>query len=623
MMVSSCTKYDDSNVLNRLDKLEDRVTALETLTGDINANIASLQALVKALQGDITINTVSQTKDGYTITFSDGQTCTIKNGEQGADGKDGANGQDGKDGKDGKDGVNGQDGTNGTNGVDGKDGYTPVIAVKAEEGIYYWTVDGEWLLDENGEKIPVTSKTPQIKVENGRWMISYDGTNWSDMGPAGSGQASDYTITEDSNYVYIASASTGQTIKIAKTNRFVLEIATYDYIISANTTVEIPYSINGADGTEKVIAQSSDFAVSVTDSTICVKAGEKTDGEVIVMAVRNSDQAVCGLCLTFENGQFSVTTAETVSYEGGEVSVTVKTNVDYEVIIPEEAQSWIAIAPATKAVREDVVTFVVSANEGAARSAKVELKPTIGASLFVTIAQDAKPAPEEKVKEVTIAEFLDQPESDQIYRIKGTVLSIANTKYGNFTIADETGSVYIYGTENFSDYSIAIDGIVTVEGKRTVYTSSKGTVTDEMTEAVIVDYTAPVVTGYTASFDFTVKGAYDVEAPEAGKGTSVGGKTFKVEDVSITTDKGSAQNDARIWNSNGAYDFRAYKGSSITFSVPKGKVITKIVFTGAAYKDMEANTGTYAAPTWTGSANSVSFSLTATTKISTVVVSYE
>ncbi|MDE6862271.1 MAG: DUF4988 domain-containing protein, partial [Alistipes sp.] len=39
-------------------------------------------------------------------------------------------------------------------GSDGQTGHTPVIgAAKDDDGAYYWTVDGEWLLDGEGNKI--------------------------------------------------------------------------------------------------------------------------------------------------------------------------------------------------------------------------------------------------------------------------------------------------------------------------------------------------------------------------------------------------------------------------------------------------------------------------------------
>ena len=59
-------------------------------------------------------------------------------------------------GQDGAEGAPGQDGLDGTNG---KDGHTPVIGVRQDEdGVYYWTLNGEWLLDEEGNKIRVTGE---------------------------------------------------------------------------------------------------------------------------------------------------------------------------------------------------------------------------------------------------------------------------------------------------------------------------------------------------------------------------------------------------------------------------------------------------------------------------------
>lgn len=53
----------------------------------------------------------------------------------------------------------------------------PIIGIDKEGDIYYWTttVDGKktFLLDDNKQKIPVTGKTPQIKIDgNGYWTIN-------------------------------------------------------------------------------------------------------------------------------------------------------------------------------------------------------------------------------------------------------------------------------------------------------------------------------------------------------------------------------------------------------------------------------------------------------------------
>ncbi len=168
-------EYDDSAVLDRLDDLESRVTTLEQLCQQMNTNISSLQSLVSALQQNDYITSVAPIKQGnevigYTITFAKGEPITIYHGQNGKDGKD------------------------------GKDGYTPVIGVsKDEDGVYYWTLDGEWLTDADGNKIATSGKDgedgadgeggagsmPELKIQGGYWYVSYDGgENWERLGRA-------------------------------------------------------------------------------------------------------------------------------------------------------------------------------------------------------------------------------------------------------------------------------------------------------------------------------------------------------------------------------------------------------------------------------------------------------
>lgn len=202
----ACSKFDDSAIWEELDKHEDRIVKLETLCNQMNTNITSLQTIIIALQSNDYVVNIAPIMEGnkeigYTITFAKSGSITIYHGK---DGKDGANGADGKDGQ------------NGTDGIDGKDGYTPKIGVKQHsDGRYYWTLDGTWLLDDNGNMIPATGEdgkdgangsdgkdgqngedgtngadgkdgiTPQLKIEDGYWYLSYDnGATWQKLGKA-------------------------------------------------------------------------------------------------------------------------------------------------------------------------------------------------------------------------------------------------------------------------------------------------------------------------------------------------------------------------------------------------------------------------------------------------------
>ena len=189
--------YDDSQLVSRLDDYGARLQALEKLCAEMNTNISSLQQIVTALQNndfvtDIVPIVENGKEIGYTLTFSKSGPVTIYHGRDGKDGKDGADGKDGKDGKD---------------GVDGQDGSTPVIGIQQDtDGNWYWTLNGEWLLDDQGDKVRASANdgkdgedgqdgsngkdgangvTPQLKIMNEYWYISYDnGKNWKRLGKA-------------------------------------------------------------------------------------------------------------------------------------------------------------------------------------------------------------------------------------------------------------------------------------------------------------------------------------------------------------------------------------------------------------------------------------------------------
>ena len=84
--------------------------------------------------------------------------------------------------------------------------------------------------------------------------------------------------------------------------------------------------------------------------------------------------------------------------------------------------------------------------------------------------------------EATIAEFLAAAESSEVwYQLTGTIISIDNTTYGNITIKDETGEVYVYGLtaaqvssndKSFSTLGLGVNDVVTLIGTRAAYNST-------------------------------------------------------------------------------------------------------------------------------------------------------
>ena len=182
--MTSCHK----DIWDKLNDHEARITRLETLCNQFNTNISSLQALVDALNArdyikDVVPVTENGLTIGYTISFGGRNPVTIYNGKN------------------------------------GEDGHTPIIGLKSEDGIWYWTLDGDWILD-NGSRIPANGVTPQLKIEADYWWVSYDnGFTWSQLGhtDTGSGDSMFQEIRQDDNYVYFVLAD-GEVIQLAKSH---------------------------------------------------------------------------------------------------------------------------------------------------------------------------------------------------------------------------------------------------------------------------------------------------------------------------------------------------------------------------------------------------------------------
>lgn len=130
-----------------------------------------------------------------------------------------------------------------------------------------------------------------------------------------------------------------------------------------------------------------------------------------------------------------------------------------------------------------------------------------------------------------------------------------------------------------------------------------------------------------ATFDFSSKERIEsmgLKAP-AKEGTNISSNTLTVGTVSMTSTNGGTP--TRIWNSNGSYDLRVYaKGKtqndgSLTFKVPAGYLITKVIFNGTA--PLSVTEGFYTDNVWKGSTQSVTFTATNTCKITAVDVFYE
>ena len=156
----SCTKYDEVAMWNKGEDMDSRLAALEELCSQMNTNINSLRLIVEALQDNDYVTGVVPVVEngetvGYTITFVKSGSVTIYHG------------------------------------ADGRHGTTPTIGVRQDtDGIYYWTLNGEWLTGDQGERVMAQGMAGksayELAVENGyrgtltEWLASLNGDNGDD-----------------------------------------------------------------------------------------------------------------------------------------------------------------------------------------------------------------------------------------------------------------------------------------------------------------------------------------------------------------------------------------------------------------------------------------------------------
>lgn len=124
LVVASCSKYDDTELRNKVNGYESRIAALESL--------ASYQTLLQKLEAGKTVTSYSKSDDVITLTFSDGSSVSFN--QKGPKGDPGDPGES----------IQGDPGTPGQDG-----------------------------------------KTPEVKIENDKWYVRYgeDGT-WKEIGSA-------------------------------------------------------------------------------------------------------------------------------------------------------------------------------------------------------------------------------------------------------------------------------------------------------------------------------------------------------------------------------------------------------------------------------------------------------
>ena len=310
-LLSSC-KYDDSELIDRVDNLEDRLAKLEEQCKQINANINSLQTIVSALENANQITSVSELvengkKVGYKIEFTKSDPIYIYHGQDGADGSDGT------------------------------DGYVPQIGVeKDKDGIYYWTLDGSWLTDKDGNKIKAVGLdgkdgedgqdgadgsdgsngsngsngrdgvTPKLRINEGNWEVSYNnGSSWEVLSPATGGTAECQIkgIEVKDQYVIFTLNDEKETkIQIPLCSNLSIAFENTEIAMEAGSEETFSYTLTSSDDVKvSAIGEGVRTSIDQAAKTLTITTDANFEGgKVLVHATDGNHVATVELTITKE-----------------------------------------------------------------------------------------------------------------------------------------------------------------------------------------------------------------------------------------------------------------------------------------------------------------------------------
>lgn len=418
VMAISC--YDDSKVWEKLDSLESQ---LAELTSQVN----SVSTIVSALEKNVYVKAVTEVTGGYEIEFTDGKKVTVKDGKDGADAPE-------------------------------------IGAVMDVDGVYYWTLDGEWLLDAAGNKVPAGMGQPKLKTEDGQWYISADGKDWALIGPdvactiakvAVADNVVTFTLADGTEIAVPMFIGLDITFSVAEENIYDKSIVSFEYTIVGGTEKNRVAAL--CSGTNVVVTPTD-----ATTGTITVGPLANADYEVVVWVTDGVSKTIFKT-LKYSQGTFKTETTEVVvDFKEGTITVPVATNIEYVATVGEGCD-WITLPAETKAaeiVTEDVVFNVAENLEMTPRTATVYIAPKneLYASLTIEIPVTQK-GRANKVwsKEVTSYEGYDAAQRVKLAQYGEYILLANTTKV--YMLDPATGEAVntIQMPEGFTAHNVLVD----------------------------------------------------------------------------------------------------------------------------------------------------------------------
>lgn len=325
--------FSCSVVNQELDYMHQSVEEMHNKLDELNKEISVLQLFVSELQSSGYATYVSIVKkngqDMLTVTFKDGKKVTIGSARQGIDGT--------------------------TDGC--------LMSVREEDGVWYWTISGEWIILPDGERAIAVGRdghvgiTPLMRIVDGWWEVSLDeGETWQRI--IESGGRDGYTVftevdTTHEEYILLTLWD-GQVLQVP---RFMpvtidLDVPSDKCLIAGGETLSIPYSLSGVITEDVVLTAGSDgkYSVRIDRQTpekgyfVITAPDEYEDGYVFVMADDKDGNSFLKV-IEFEERSITWNSDEPVFDApaiGGTLVIPFKSNFECAIAVREGSEEWLS-----------------------------------------------------------------------------------------------------------------------------------------------------------------------------------------------------------------------------------------------------------------------------------------
>lgn len=286
-----------------IEEIKKDIVELEQKVSDLNTSLTSLSDLVSALEKNDHISSITKYAEdgrtGWRIVFSSGSSILL---------------------------------------LDGSAGVTPIVGVRYNEERqgYYWTIQmGEegtptWMTNSYGQRVKATGSVPRLKIEDGIWWYSFDGTSWvkTSWGNAqGASGSAVFSVIDTSDPYYVTFTLANGTIIHMATKQAFDELDELCKSINDDfeTYTKLVNDIDPATFVTSVVAfeeagGDSGYRISLGDGQVLtIRNGRNNRDSVLVTARKWTDGALYWAWRTRSTEEY-----EWIMYKNKMVPVEVK-----------------------------------------------------------------------------------------------------------------------------------------------------------------------------------------------------------------------------------------------------------------------------------------------------------